>query len=364
MLQEYFLAFFIPLVVTAFLTPCVRYWAESWGVLDFPDAGRKIQTGPVPKLGGLAVFLSFAFTVGLWLVFSPKSFGYFIHLQYFWGILAGSLVLIFGGFLDDKYSLPPGKQIVFPVLAIACLIVSGVQLSYINNPLGGAIVLDAVKVWGYPLFGGLFIVLWILGMVYTTKFLDGMDGLVSGVAGIGAIVIFFLSQLPNVNQPDTALLSIIFAGAILGFLPWNFHPAKIFLGEGGSTLTGFLLGTLSVIAGGKIATALLIMGIPILDVAWVIARRIYNHFSPFSGDRKHLHFRLLDVGFSQRQTVLFLYALSAGFGVSGLYLQSVGKLVALFILFLVMALLGSALVVAYNRKNQKSRLPKPPTKFL
>jgi UDP-GlcNAc:undecaprenyl-phosphate GlcNAc-1-phosphate transferase len=356
MLQEYFLAFFIPLTVTAFVTPLVKYLATTLKVLDFPDEARKIQDRPVPKLGGLAVYAGFAFTVALWLIFSPRSFGYFIHLRYLLGILAGGAILMVGGYLDDRYDLRPARQIIFPLLAIACLIVSGIQLSYINNPLGGAILLDTVKILGYPLLGGVFIVLWVLGMIYTTKFLDGMDGLVSGVTGIGAVVVFFLSLLPNVSQPDTALLALMFGGAILGFLPWNFHPARIFLGESGSTLAGFLIGTLSVIAGGKIATALLIMGIPILDVVWVIVRRVYNHFSPFAADRKHLHFRLLDVGLSQRQTVLFLFALSAGFGISGLYLQSVGKLLALVILCLVMLLLGAALVVAYNRKMQKSKV--------
>ncbi|MFA6549622.1 MAG: alpha/beta fold hydrolase, partial [Candidatus Margulisiibacteriota bacterium] len=158
------------------------------------------------------------------------------------------------------------------------------------------------------------------------------------------------SLVPVVDQPDTALLAIIFAGSMLGFLPWNFHPAKIFLGEAGSTLAGFLIGTLAVISGGKIATALLVMGIPILDVLWVILRRLTTSASVFKADRKHLHFRLLDLGLSHRQTVMFLYFISAAFGVSGIFLQSAGKLIALFILVSVMILLGAFLVSAYNRK--------------
>jgi UDP-N-acetylmuramyl pentapeptide phosphotransferase/UDP-N-acetylglucosamine-1-phosphate transferase len=144
----------------------------------------------------------------------------------------------------------------------------------------------------------------------------------------------------------------MFSGALLGYLVYSFHPATIFFGEGGSTLTGFILGALSIILGGKIATALLVMGIPILDVAWVIVQRLLNRKSPFIGDRLHLHFRLLDLGFTQRQTVLILYAISALFGLAAVYLQSFGKLVALLILFTVMVGLGVTVVSMYRKKQK------------
>lgn len=323
--------------------------------VDYPDDPRKIHKHPVPALGGLAVFFGFAASLLFWMAFAPGFFGPYIKFSYLWGILLGGAILMCGGYLDDRYKLKPKQSFIAPFLAVAAVIASGVQLSYINHPLGGAILLDTVKIWGYPLAGGAFVFLWILGMVYTTKFLDGMDGLVSGIVGIGSVVLFFLSQLPAVNQTDTALLSALLAGSFLGFLPWNFFPAKIFLGEGGSTFAGFMLGVLSVISGGKIATALLIMGIPILDVAWVILRRLSTHFSPFQADRKHLHFRLLDLGLSQRQAVLFLYFISAAFGVSGLFLQSAGKLLALFIMLATMLVLGSFLVIAYNHKTRKNK---------
>ncbi|MCL5435791.1 MAG: undecaprenyl/decaprenyl-phosphate alpha-N-acetylglucosaminyl 1-phosphate transferase [Patescibacteria group bacterium] len=351
--QEFFWAFLSAGILSAASVPLVRRLAWRVGAVDYPDAQRKIQDRPVPALGGLAVFFGVSATLLLWMVFSPGTFGPHIKFEYLWGLLLGGAILMVGGYLDDRYKLPPRLSFVAPVLAVLVVILSGVQLSYINHPFGGAILLDTVKVSGYPVAGGLFVFIWILGMIYTTKFLDGMDGLASGTVGIGAVVLFFLSQVPVVNQMDTALLCIIFAGALFGFLPWNFHPAEIFLGEGGSTYAGFILGTLAVISGGKIATALLIMGIPILDVAWVILRRLATHFSPFVADRKHLHFRILDLGLSQRQTVLFLYFISAAFGVSGLFLQSVGKLVALFILLSTMLVLGSFLVIAYNRKGQK-----------
>jgi len=136
-----------------------------------------------------------------------------------------------------------------------------------------------------------------------------------------------------------------------GFLPFNFHPARIFLGEGGSTFTGFMIGVLAVISGGKIATALLVLGIPIMDAAWVIVRRLWYGSSPFVGDKKHLHFRLLDVGLSQRQAVLFLYFLSAVFGGIAVFLQSWGKLIALGAMFLVMIVVAMAVVIIYRKKS-------------
>lgn len=353
---EYLLGFVLALFFACFLTPLVISLAKKNRLVDIPDQGRKIQTAPVPLGGGASVFFSFAFVIVLWVIFSPHSFGAFIQPRFLLGIICGGIILMIGGYLDDKYRLPPKFSIIAPILAVAAVLASGVQLSYINSPFGGAVLLDTIKIYGYPLLGGIFVFIWILGMIYTTKFLDGMDGLVSGISSIGAVAIFLVSQIPSVSQPDTALLSIIFAGAMLGFLPWNFHPARIFLGEGGSTFAGFLIGTLAVISGGKIATALLVMGIPILDTAWVIIRRLLTHYSPFSADRKHLHFRLLDLGLSHRQAVLFLYFLSASFGASAIYLQAWGKLVALIILLATMVILASVLVWAYNKKIQNAKL--------
>ena len=180
-----------------------------------------------------------------------------------------------------------------------------------------------------------------------------MDGLVTGISGIAGIVIFGLSLGPQVNQTSTAFLALIFASCCFGFLPFNFHPAKIFLGEGGSTFTGFMIAALAVISGGKIATALLVLGIPILDVAWVIVNRLWFGTSPFAGDKKHLHFRLLDIGLSQRQAVMFLYFLALIFGGVAVFLQSVGKLVALLALGIVMLIVAIGVVVIYQKKQKR-----------
>ncbi len=204
-------------------------------------------------------------------------------------------------------------------------------------------------------FADLFTILWLLGMAYTTKFLDGLDGLVSGIGVVASFVVFGISLLPEVNQSHTAILSLALAGACFGFLIWNWHPAKIFLGEGGSLLIGFMLGVLSIISGGKIATALLVMGIPIFDVLWVIGRRLFiEKKSIFQADRKHLHFRLLDAGFTVRQSVGIFLFLSALFGGLAIILRGKDKLLLLLGTILAMIILVGFVVRKYQKENKKT----------
>jgi UDP-N-acetylmuramyl pentapeptide phosphotransferase/UDP-N-acetylglucosamine-1-phosphate transferase len=206
-------------------------------------------------------------------------------------------------------------------------------------------------VFYFTVFSDLLIFFWLLGMMYTTKLLDGVDGLVSGISGIGGIIIFLFTMTTKYYQPDIGLASLVFAGACLGFLILNWHPAKIFLGEGGSLLLGYLLGILAIISGGKIAIALLIMGIPILDACWTIIRRIIVGKNPFyHADKKHLHFRFLDLGLSQKQTVLTYYFLAFIFGISALFLQSKGKIIALSGLILIMFFLITGLNFLLKKK--------------
>ncbi len=349
--ELWFFVFFLgTFLIAFFVTRLVKRLARILGIEDVPDRARKIHDAPKPKLGGLSLFFSFVF--GL-LTLAAIGGTDEISPNRIVGFILGGTVLIIGGILDDKYELSPGKQIWFPILASLLVVLSGTHVSFITNPFGGAIILDQQKVFGYPVYGSVLVFFWILGMIYTTKFLDGMDGLVSGISGIAGLVIFGLSLGPAINQTTTAFLALIFAAAVFGFLPHNFYPAKIFLGEGGSTFTGFMIGVLSVISGGKIATALLVLGIPVMDAAWVIVRRIWFGSSPFHGDSKHLHYRLVDIGLSQRQAVLFLYFLAALFGGIAVFLQTWGKLVALAILSAVMIIVAMSVVIIY-RKRQSS----------
>ncbi|MFH1366873.1 MAG: MraY family glycosyltransferase [Patescibacteria group bacterium] len=360
---NYIYTFFTAFIISLGLTYILRKIALKFQIVDRPEISpeRKIQKSPVPLLGGLAIFLAFFITL---LIFKNQVISDYILPKYLWGIFIGALLLMFGGFLDDKYNLKAKKQIIWPILAVLITVGAGIGVKYISNPFGGFIWLDTLKfniftIGGVPyyltIFADLFALAWLLGMMYTTKFLDGLDGLVGGITVIGSVVIFFMSLTHDVNQSATALLCLILGGAALGFLIFNFHPARIFLGEGGSLFCGFMLGVLSIISGGKIATALLIMGIPILDVIWVIIRRsLLEKKSPFNtSDKKHLHFRLLDVGFSHRGAVLFLYALTIIFGSTTLFFKGFSKLVSLVVLAFVMIILGLVLVLVYKNKQKK-----------
>lgn len=322
----YIQIFFITILLSAGLTFLVMKLALKLKVVDRPDIERKAHAREVPLLGGLAIFA--AFFIILYFVQDKLLVGD-LQPRHWLGFFAGGVFLMIGGWLDDKYNLKPFQQIVWPILAVICVIIGGVEIEKITNPLGG---------YFYPgALSAALIAAWLLGMMYTTKLLDGLDGLVSGLTAIGAMIIFLFTITTKYYQPDIGLAALILAAASMGFLFFNWSPAKIFLGEGGSLFLGYALGVLAIISGGKIAIALLVMGIPILDVAWTILRRLMSGKNPFKfADRKHLHFRLLSLGLSARKSVWLYYAMAVIFGLSALFLQSLGKLIALAALGLVM----------------------------
>jgi UDP-GlcNAc:undecaprenyl-phosphate/decaprenyl-phosphate GlcNAc-1-phosphate transferase len=340
-LGVYFITAFILAVI---FTLAIKRTAEKFGVLDAPSGGRKVHKKPIPLMGGAAVFLSFFITLylaGDILTSGNLSFSHWV------GFFAGALVITIGGILDDKYNLKPRLQIIFPVLAAVCVIAGGVNIEKITNPMGGYVYLDAIRLSLFE-FGGilyyfevlsdLLIIAWLLAMMYSTKLLDGLDGLVTGVTAIGAFIIFIFTMTAAYFQPDLGAAALILAGSCLGFLVFNWHPAKIFLGEGGSLLAGYGLGVISIISGGKIAIALLVMGLPLLDMIWTIVRRLAAGKNPFKiSDKLHLHFRLFDIGLGQRGTVLVYYLFSIIFGFSAVFLQSRQKLLALGSLIIIMA---------------------------
>jgi len=345
-LINYIIPFFLTCGLAFFITKVIKQISLKFKIVDFPGQPRKIHRRPIPLLGGLAIFLSFLLTM-LFYWWNGLLLDGRITTSHLVGIFLSGLALMIVGFLDDKYNLKPGLAFVGPLLAAIIIILFGLKIGYITNPFGGLLYL------GDTIWSPILVFLWLLGMMYTTKFLDGLDGLTGGVAVIGSIILFIVSLFWDIPQSGTSILCLILAGSSLGFLVWNFYPAKIFLGEAGSTFLGFMLGVLAIISGAKIATALLIMGIPILDVLWVILRRVFkDKKSPFMADKKHLHFRLLDVGFNQRQAVLFLYLITLLFGASAIFQQTVGKLITLGILIIFMIGLGFWIVSRYNKKNK------------
>lgn len=360
----YLVAFSLAFTLAVILTLVVKKLALKLDIVDRPNSERKIHKKPIPLLGGVAVFFSFTLLLAYYSFFTNYIIHDFIQAKFIVGIIIAALLITIGGVLDDKYNLKSRIQIIFPITAVLVIIFCGIGITHIRNPFGGIISFNnwefVVLYWqGLPykitFMEDIFTFIWLMVMMYTTKLLDGLDGLVSGVSAIGALVIFGICLSPLVAQSNTGILAILLAGTFCGFLVFNWNPARIFLGESGALFAGLMLGVLSIISGSKVATTLLIMGIPLLDVVWVILRRIRNGQNPFKfADRKHLHFRLLDVGLSQRQAVLVIYGLTALFGGLAIFLQSFGKLIALVALAIVMIILACLLVFVYQRKPDKN----------
>jgi UDP-GlcNAc:undecaprenyl-phosphate GlcNAc-1-phosphate transferase len=303
--------FGVGLVVALVVTPLAAAWGRRRGLVDKPGP-RRWHQGAIPRTGGIAIFFAFiaAALLAQWLPVprqDPKE------LTRFLGIVAGATFLFAVGIFDDRYELPPGPQYlaqaVSALIAIACV----VFIERVMNPFT-----DRIYVFPYA-FVVAFTLVWIMGMINTINFLDGLDGL---AAGVGAIVSAILAvHMLREGQYSVALLPLALLGATLGFLPFNFSPARVFLGSG-SLVLGYLVATLGIAAGAKLALLLLVLSIPIVDVAWLMVSRLRAGQSIGHADRRHLHYRLLDLGLSQRQVVLLYYAYCTVLGTAALLINS------------------------------------------
>lgn len=336
-----FIPFVFAFVLTAFLTFSAVKFFPQWGLLDSPEK-YGLKRAPIPYFGGIAIFIGFITAA---LIFLPLS-------REVLSLLVGVVLLTAVSFLDDAFRLPPLVRLFFQIIAAGILVVGGVGITHLTNPFGGVIDLVAFD-WNlgfggaqyhFTLLADLFTVAWVLLLTNSLNWLDGVPGLSSGIAGLAALVIFFLAARTGFHYFDqSAVIALagILAGAALAFTIFNFPPPRILLGDSGSMLLGFVLAALAVFSGGKIATAALVLGFPLLDAVWVILRRIFSGQSPFHGDFGHLHHRLLAAGFSERKTVLAVYLASAAFGSIALFIDdSFGKLLALGGLFVVMLGVG------------------------
>ncbi len=360
---SYLIPFGAAFLIAVILTPLAKWIAKKVKAIDYPSK-IKIHKNPMPRLGGLAIFFAFILLVIFDLIWGHRIVGRVLEMRHVLGLLIGAGVIVITGVIDDIKKLKPTQKLFGQIIAALVVIFSGIGIDFIASPFGSHFALDVIKIpitfsestFQLVVFADLFALFWILGMVNTANFLDGLDGLISGVGFIAAMFLFFLSLRPQVNQPEVAYLSIIFAGALLGFLIFNFNPAKIFAGDSGSMLIGFVIGVLSIINGAKIATALLVMGFPILDVAWSILRRLIKKQSPFQGDKRHFHHRLLELGLSQKQAVLLIYAIAICFGLAAFLLQgSKEKLAALLILGFLMLAMTFVIVKLIRMKQLQLR---------
>ncbi len=317
------------------------------GLMDRPHK-YGLTRAPIPYPGGVLLYFVFA---ALALIFFEPTLKLI-------GLLIGAALLVLISFLDDRFDLPPWIRLLTQVAVALIMVATGLGIKTITNPFGGYIPLDSIELtlrvgeWSQTimLFSALFTVAWIVLIVNTMNWLDGIPGLVSGISGIGGLTLFFLSISPIVNQPDIAQMALMVAVMAGTFWLFDFYPPKILLGDSGSMLFGLLLSVLAIFSGGKIATAFLILGFPILDALYVIVYRIYKKQAPWKGGewdkyRKavHLHHRLLQFGFSERQALAFIYFVCAVFGVIALFLGTQGKFWAIVTLFVISFVVGLAL---------------------
>jgi UDP-GlcNAc:undecaprenyl-phosphate GlcNAc-1-phosphate transferase len=328
-METYLLVFIAALVAAAVTGPFAVRLSRRHDIMAMPG-GRRRHGLPVPKLGGIPIMV--AYLVGIAIIYwrVPPSGDDALRLQ---GVILGSLIVFAGGLIDDFRELSPWLQFAIQFVGAAVAIGHLVFIEVFTNPLTGE------AVWIQSRFIVIvFTLLWMVGIINTVNWLDGLDGLAAGVGTIAALLFAWHSL--RLGQEAVAAFPLAMAGALLGFLPFNFAPARIFLGTAGAYVLGYNLATLSILSPAKIATALLVLAVPILDGIWRVVDRMRRGHSPFQGDRGHLHFRLADEGVPTRLIVLGYYAFSLAFGLVAIFAPGLFKLALLLLLgTLVLALL-------------------------
>jgi UDP-GlcNAc:undecaprenyl-phosphate GlcNAc-1-phosphate transferase len=304
-------------------TPVVKAFAIMGGAMDVPGEARRIHDHPIPRMGGLAIFLGFILSVVL---FADIS----MQVQ---GILLGAVVIVVMGAVDDVVSLPAVVKFLVQLAAAVIAVLHGVVIEMLMHPiffsLNQGVVLGALAI---PIT-----VLWIVGITNSVNLIDGLDGLAVGVSTISSVTILAVSLL--VSQPNVALILAALTGACVGFMPYNVNPAKIFMGDTGAQLLGYVLATVSVVGMFKFyalvtfAVPVLALAVPLCDTLFAFFRRLLRGQNPMKPDRGHFHHRLIDMGLNQKQAVAVLYSISALLGLAAVVLAASGTVRVLLLCF-------------------------------
>ncbi len=334
------MTFFLALAVSFALTPVVRIFAFKINAVDVPKDSRRMHSVPIPRIGGLAIFIGFIAAV---LAFGEID----TQLK---AILVGALVIVVLGVIDDIVTLPALIKLLGQIVAAMIPVLFGVRIESFTN------VFSRDGVFSLGVFSIPVTIIWIVAIVNAVNFIDGLDGLACGVSCISSITMFVVAAITS--EPAIAFVMAALAGACLGFLPFNFNPAKIFMGDTGAMFLGFILATVSVQGLFKMyaiisfAVPFIALAIPIADMLFAIVRRIMHGKSPFTADRGHIHHKLIDMGFDQKQSVLILYCLSAILGVISVMLTKTGELKAIIVAFAIILSFSVALgVMAYGKNH-------------
>ena len=362
----------IALVITFVLAGVTQRLARTRHLAMLAPRARDVHGEATPRLGGVAIFLGFFITALFWHAIRPGDFAAFgfpfaifglsIDKQLL-GILLGALVLCGTMVVDDIKGLPFGYKLAGQIAAGLIVIAASVNTDFIRLPFGGMLQLD---IWKIPLqigsatyhikpLGDLFVLFWLVLLMNAVNFVDGLDGLATSLGAVATLTIVLLALSDTVAQPAVALLGFIFLGALCGFLPWNWHKARLFLGDTGAGLIGYILGVLSVISGSKIATLGLVLVIPILDLLYVVICRLVKHQNPFkTADQNHLHHRLIKLGLTTTQAVLAYTAVAALIGMLAIFTGTSGKTYVFLGSAILVAGLFTLLTRALGRKGQSA----------
>jgi UDP-GlcNAc:undecaprenyl-phosphate GlcNAc-1-phosphate transferase len=349
-------AFLVAMAVAALLTPVAKRFARRIGAIDFPRA-RGLSQEPTPRLGGLAILAGVLVAALIWLPgtihlgavpHAPTGFGGAVHT---WAIVAGACVITLVGAIDDWRGLPPAVKLIGQIAAAVIAVEGGVNVNDVTLPFVGSLQ--------FPNEGGVLSGIWLVGLMNVVNFSDGVDGLAAGLCTIDGVAFSIIIFDLRGGSEAAAVLAALTAGGSLGFLFHNFPPAKVFMGDSGANLLGYLLGVVAVIGSLKtgaviaLAVPLMILAVPFLDTGFVVAKRLKYGRKPWSADANHFHHRMARIGFSQRKTVAYLYgwtALLAGVAIalgvySGHHGQSRSGLLVLAIGLGVIALAASVYLV-------------------
>jgi len=329
-------------LVTLAATPLVRTYARRRGVVDKPEA-RRVNKRAIARGGGIAIAAGFVSVSVLMLALDSL-----LGLRFVAGtagvggrqilaLLGGAVLAVAIGLLDDFFQLRARWQFLGQFTLAGAAVVLGVSVASVNFPLARD---GNLSFAGLAPIAAAAAVVWIVGLVNSINFIDGLDGLSTGIALIAAVTLGAISLGVGTDEPEPliALFCFVLAGALAGFLRWNFHPASIFSGTSGIMVVGYSLAVLSILGAAKIAVALLVLGVPIMDTFWIIVRRMAARRSPFAPDRGHIHHRLLDLGLSHRNTVLVIYGVCILLAVLSLVLSVNGQMYAFLGLVVVFGL--------------------------
>lgn len=324
-MEKYILPFLISFILAVVLSGAAIFFGKkikSYGRISI----RHIHKKNISRFGGLVIVICFIFSIVI-----DKNLVISSELA---GFLIASVILLAVGFWDDIREIFWKFQFFFQVIVSLIVFIFGVRIYYITNPITGGI-LNLDTQWG-TIVAFFLVIFWITLVMNAINWVDGVDGVSGGITFIAALTILILCLKSEVNQPPVAIMSLILAGSILGFLIFNFHPSRILAGTAGSMFMGFSLAVLAIFSGTKIATALLVLAVPIIDFFWVILERIKNKRSIFKPDNEHLHYKLMELGWSQKKISLVYFAITGLVSFIALNTRAIGKSITLLLAVLVM----------------------------